>query len=67
MRSLDGVFISQIVCTLVYACVCVVMPASRFLGNEEDGDESEDGNDEGGAVEVTNVEMEFSIRSYIER
>ena len=53
--------------TCLNVCVCVVMPASRFLGNEEDGDESEDGNDEGGAVEVTNVEMEFSIRSYIER
>lgn len=44
----------------------VVMPATRFLGNE-DGDDSEGEEEGGGAVEVTNVEMEFNIRNYVER
>ncbi len=43
------------------------MPATRFLDNDE-GDDSEGVEEEGGgAVEVSNVEMEFSVRNYIER
>ncbi len=42
------------------------MPATRFLGNEE-GDDSEGEERGGGALEVTNVEMEFNINGYIER
>ncbi len=43
------------------------MPATRFLDNDE-GDDSEGAEEEGGgAVEVSNVEMEFSVRNYIER
>ena len=47
--------------------LCTVMPAGRFLGNDE-GDDSEGAEEEGGgAAEVSNVEMEFSVRNYIER
>ena len=47
--------------------LCAVMPAGRFLGNDE-GDDSEGAEEEGGgAAEVSNVEMEFSVRNYIER
>ena len=44
------------------------MPATCFLGNDEEDEDSDGGGEEGdGAVEVTNVEMEFNINSYIER